>query len=187
MRVLAVDADAIVFVSGFWQTTCTALRAGDEGFLIDSPVLPHELEALPQVLEQSGFPVSGLLVTHGDWDHLLGRHAFPEASVGAGESTVALLASDPSTPQRELQAFDEEHYIAGRPPLALDELQGLPVPGRLDLGSDGQRARAAPDAGPHGGRHRLPRAVARSARLRRLPLAGRDPLDLGERLGRDLP
>ena len=78
MRVLAVDADAIVFVSGFWQTTCTALRAGDEGFLIDSPVLPHELEALPQVLEQSGFPVSGLLVTHGDWDHLLGRHAFPE-------------------------------------------------------------------------------------------------------------
>ena len=103
MRVLAVDADAIVFVSGFWQTTCTALRAGDEGFLIDSPVLPHELEALPQVLEQSGFPVSGLLVTHGDWDHLLGRHAFPDASVGAGESTVALLASDPSTPQRELQ------------------------------------------------------------------------------------
>ena len=147
MRVLAVDADAIVFVSGFWQTTCTALRAGDEGFLIDSPVLPHELEALPQVLEQSGFPVSGLLVTHGDWDHLLGRHAFPEASVGAGESTVALLASDPSTPQRELQAFDEEHYIAGRPPLALEELQGLPVPGRLDLGSDGHELELHPTPG----------------------------------------
>jgi glyoxylase-like metal-dependent hydrolase (beta-lactamase superfamily II) len=147
VRVLAVDADAIVFVSAFWQTTSTALRAGDEGFLIDSPVLPHELEALPQVSERSGFPVSGLLVTHGDWDHLLGRHAFPGTSVGAGESTVAVLASDPSTPQRELQAFDDEHYIAGRPPLALDELQSLPVPGRLDLGSDGRAVELHPAPG----------------------------------------
>ena len=147
MRVLAVDADAIVFVSAFWQTTCTALRAGDEGFLIDSPVLPHELEALAGVLEQSGFPVSGLLVTHGDWDHVLGRQAFPDASVGAGEDTAQLLASDPSTRQRELQAFDEEHYIAGRPPLALDEIQGLPVPGRLDLGNDGRELELHPAPG----------------------------------------
>ncbi len=147
MRVLAVDADAVVFVSAFWQTTCTAVRAGEEGFVIDSPVLPHELEALPQVLEQSGFPVSGLLVTHGDWDHLLGRHAFPDASVGAGEDTAQLLASDPSLPQRELQAFDEEHYIAGRPALALDEIQGLPVPGRLDLGSDGRELELHPSPG----------------------------------------
>jgi glyoxylase-like metal-dependent hydrolase (beta-lactamase superfamily II) len=138
MRVLAVDADAIVFVSAFWQTTCTALRAGDEGVVIDSPVLPHELEALPQVLEQSGFPVSGLLVTHGDWDHLLGRHAFPGASIGAGESTAALLDAHPEVPQGELTAFDEEHYVAGRPRLALDEVQALPVPGRLDLGSEGR-------------------------------------------------
>ncbi len=147
MRVLAVDADAVVFVSAFWQTTCTAVRAGEEGFVIDSPVLPHELDALPQVLEQSGFPVSGLLVTHGDWDHLLGRHAFPHASVGAGESTVALLASDASTPQRSLEEFDQEHYIGGRTPLALDEIQGLPVPGRLDLGSDGQKLELHPTPG----------------------------------------
>lgn len=136
MRVLAVDADAVVFVSSFWQTTCTAIRAGDEGFVIDSPVLPHELEALPQILEQSGFPVSGLLVTHGDWDHLLGRHAFPDASLGAGESTAGLLEMHPEVPQRELTEFDQEHYVAGRSPLALGEIQALPVPGRLDLGSE---------------------------------------------------
>ena len=147
MRVLALDADAIVFVSAFWQTTCTAIRAGDEGFVIDSPVLPYELEALPQVLEQSGFPVSGLLVTHGDWDHLLARQAFPDASVGAGEDTSQLLTSDPSTRQRELEAFDDEHYIAGRPPLALDEIQGLPVPGRLDLGSNGRELELHPTPG----------------------------------------
>ena len=41
--------------------------------MIDSPVYPDELEALGGVLEQAGFPVSGLLATHADWDHLLGR------------------------------------------------------------------------------------------------------------------
>jgi hypothetical protein len=57
MRVLAVDADLIVVISRFWQTTCTAVRAGEEGFVIDSPVYPDELEAVPSVLEQAGFPV----------------------------------------------------------------------------------------------------------------------------------
>lgn len=147
MRILALDADVIVFVSAFWQTSCIAVRSGDEGFVIDSPVLPHELEALPQVLEQSGFPVSGLLVTHGDWDHLLGRHAFPNASLGCGESTAALLATDPETPQRELREFDDEHYIAGRPPLSLEGIQRLPVPGRLDIGQTGRELELHPGTG----------------------------------------
>jgi glyoxylase-like metal-dependent hydrolase (beta-lactamase superfamily II) len=135
VRVLALDADVIVFISAFWQTTCTAIRSGEEGFVIDSLVLPHELEAMPSVLEQSGFPVSAVLVTHGDWDHLLARHAFPDASLGGGESTAELLAAQPERPQRELNEFDDEHYIAGRSPLALDEIQRLPVPGRLASGA----------------------------------------------------
>ena len=114
MRALSVHADLIVFISRFWQTTCTAVRAGDEGFVIDSPVYPDELEAMPGVLEQAGFPVSGLLATHGDWDHLLGRIAFPEASLGCGESSGARLAAEPGAAQRELREFDEEHYVDDR-------------------------------------------------------------------------
>ncbi len=136
MRVLAIHADVIVFISRVWQTTCTAVRAGEEGFVLDSPVYPDELEALPAVLEQAGFPVSGLLVTHGDWDHLLGRLAFPDRSLGCAEATAARLAAEPGAAQRELRAFDEEHYVTGRAPLALAGIQGLPVPGRLELGAD---------------------------------------------------
>ncbi len=147
VRVLALQADAIVFVSAFWQTTCTAVRSGEEGFVIDSPVLPHELEALPQVLEQSGFPVSGLLATHGDWDHLLGRQAFPNASLGCGELTAELLAADPASPQRELDEFDDEHYIDRPDLLALQDIQRLPVPGRLDLGADGLELELHPAPG----------------------------------------
>jgi glyoxylase-like metal-dependent hydrolase (beta-lactamase superfamily II) len=136
VRAVAVDRDVIVVVSAFWQTTCTAVRAGDEGFVIDSPVLPDELDAVAGVFEQAGFPVSGLLATHGDWDHLLGRLAFPEASLGVGESTLARLDTEPGRAQRALRAFDDQHYVVRQRPLALAGIQSLPVPGKLSLGTD---------------------------------------------------
>jgi glyoxylase-like metal-dependent hydrolase (beta-lactamase superfamily II) len=135
VRAVAIDEDLVVLVSAVWQTTATAMRADGEGFLIDSPVLPEEVEALPAVLEQAGFPLSGLLCTHGDWDHLLSRSAFPDASMGAGEPTCRRLALDAANQQHELSEFDAEFYIEGRAPLAVDDLQSLPVPGRLALGS----------------------------------------------------
>lgn len=136
MKVLALHHDVLVAVSSIWQTTCTAVRSGEEGFVVDSPVYPVELEALPGVLEQAGFPVSGVLATHGDWDHLLGRIAFPELALGCGETTAARLAAEPGEAARELREFDEEQYVDGRPPLALAGVQALPVPGRLSLGED---------------------------------------------------
>jgi glyoxylase-like metal-dependent hydrolase (beta-lactamase superfamily II) len=103
--------------------------------VIDSPVYPEELRVLPGVLEQAGYPVSGLLATHGDWDHLLGRLAFPGAAFAAGESTVARLGSELGQAHRELREFDAEHYVTDRPPLSLGSLQSLPVPGKLEIGS----------------------------------------------------
>jgi glyoxylase-like metal-dependent hydrolase (beta-lactamase superfamily II) len=118
-----------------WQTSCTIVRSADEAFVIDSPVYPDELEVLPAVVEQAQFPLSGLLVTHGDWDHLLARLAFPGAPVGCAETTAARLTAEPGAAQRALRDFDAEHYVAGRRPLALGEVQALPVPGRLDVGA----------------------------------------------------
>lgn len=136
MRGIALHHDVLVFFSRVWQTTCTAVRSGEEGFVIDSPVYPDELAALPAVLAQAGFPVSGLLATHADWDHLLARCAFPEASLGVGERTAARLRDEPGAAQRQLRRFDEEHYVEDRLPLGLSAVQELPVPGALGLGSD---------------------------------------------------
>lgn len=135
MRVVAVDPDVIVVISAIWQTTSTAVRAEDEGFVIDSPVLPDELDALPGVLEQAGFPASGLLCTHGDWDHLLGRLAFPDVPLGVAESTAERMDGSPGEAQRSLRDFDDEHYVSRERPLALAAIQSLPVPGRLSLGA----------------------------------------------------
>ena len=134
MRALSLHRDVVVVVSRVWQTTCTIVRAGEEAFVIDSPVYPDELEVLPTLLTQAGFAFSGLLTTHADWDHLLGPLAFASATLGAAETTGARLRAEPGVAQRELARFDEDHYVSRPHPLALSALQPLPVPGRCALG-----------------------------------------------------
>src|SRR3954466_13127326 len=132
MAVVAAHPDVLVATSAVWRTTCTVLRSGEEAFVVDSPVLPEELEALPAVLERAGFPLSGLLATHGDWDHLLGRLAFPDASLGVAESTAARLAREPGQAAAQLCEFDDEWYVARPGPLDLGTPQVLPVPRKLE-------------------------------------------------------
>jgi glyoxylase-like metal-dependent hydrolase (beta-lactamase superfamily II) len=145
VRAIALHPDVLVATSAVWQTNCTIVRGpvDDEGkgeragetLLIDSPILPDELDALPTLLEQSGFSSpSGLLATHGDWDHLLGRLAFPGVTLGCAESTSARMTSAPGAAQRELRAFDSGLYIERPRPLMLSQVQALPVPGRCGIG-----------------------------------------------------
>jgi glyoxylase-like metal-dependent hydrolase (beta-lactamase superfamily II) len=135
VRAIALHTDVIATTSAIWQTNCVAVRSGEESFLIDSPILPAELDALPTLFEQVGFlPPRGLLATHGDWDHLLGRLAFPGLALGCAESTATRMRSAPGEAQRELRDFDEELSIDRPRPLALGAVQELPVPGRCGIG-----------------------------------------------------
>lgn len=141
MRARALHSDVLVVTSSLLQVNCVLVRAGEaeepeqaETFVIDSPVLPEELQALPGLLGQARFPPpSGLLVTHGDWDHLLGRLAFAELALGCAESTARRLAERPGEAQRALRAFDDELAIERPAPLSLGAPQALPVPGRLTI------------------------------------------------------
>jgi len=134
MRVVGLHADVVVATSRIWQTTCALVRNGHEAFCVDSPVLPDELEVLPRVAEQAGFPVVGLLCTHADWDHVLGGYAFPEAPLGCAETTAARLIARPGEAQRELRDFDDELYVERPSPLSLPGAQTLPVPGHCGIG-----------------------------------------------------
>ena len=139
MWTVGVHADVMVVRSAFWQTTCTVVhRDGTDGatecFVVDSPVLPDELDALPMVLAQAGWEPTGLLCTHGDWDHLLGSLAFPGATLGCAETTAARLRSEPGAAQRGLRDFDEEHYVERPRPLSLGHVDPLGVPGHVGIG-----------------------------------------------------
>jgi glyoxylase-like metal-dependent hydrolase (beta-lactamase superfamily II) len=137
MQVVALDPGVIVARSVKWQTTCTILHQGEETFVVDSPVFPDELDALPGILGQAGWALSGLLATHGDWDHLLARLVFPDASLGVAETTAARLRAEPGDAARKLRANDDDDYVSRERPLSLGQVQALPVPGRLGLG-DGE-------------------------------------------------
>jgi glyoxylase-like metal-dependent hydrolase (beta-lactamase superfamily II) len=134
MRAVAVHRDAVVVTSRLWQTTCTAVRSGGECLVIDSPYFPDELELLPVLLGQAGFEPVGLLATHGDWDHLLGRFAFPGLALGVGSTTAERLRAEPGTAQRELRDADAENYVVRAAPLSLGSYQVLPAPGSVGIG-----------------------------------------------------
>jgi glyoxylase-like metal-dependent hydrolase (beta-lactamase superfamily II) len=153
VRAVSLHRDVIVVTSQLFQAHCTIVRGpaagpddggeaaagapGDptEAFAIDSPVLPEELELLPSLVEQAGFPVPrGLLATHGDWDHVLGPLAFADATLGCAESTAARLQAEPGAAQRALRRFDEELHVERRRPLSLGSIQALAVPGRCGIG-----------------------------------------------------
>lgn len=136
MRVVAVHRDAVVVTSRIWQTNAIALRAGGEAMLIDSPYFPDELELLPQVLAQAGFEPVGLLATHADFDHLLGRAAFPGLALGVGQPSAERLRAEPGVAQRQLRDADDELYVTRPRPLSLGSYQSLPVPGKLELGGE---------------------------------------------------
>jgi glyoxylase-like metal-dependent hydrolase (beta-lactamase superfamily II) len=138
MQVVALHEGVIVARSVKWQTTCTLLHHGEETFVVDSLIYPDELDALPGILGQAGWALSGLLVTHGDWDHVLGRLVFPDASVGVAETTAARLRAEPGVAARELREADEDDYVQRPRPLSLGQVQALPVPGRVELGGDAE-------------------------------------------------
>jgi glyoxylase-like metal-dependent hydrolase (beta-lactamase superfamily II) len=139
VRAVSLHRDVLVATSAVLQVNCVIVRGPveeeAETFVIDSPVLPEELETLPALLAQAHFPEpSGLLATHGDWDHLLGRLAFPGVALGCAESTAERLRASPGEAQRELRAFDRDLLIERPRPLALGSVQALPVPGRCGIG-----------------------------------------------------
>jgi glyoxylase-like metal-dependent hydrolase (beta-lactamase superfamily II) len=134
LRVVSVHRDALVLTSLMWQTNAVALRAGGEAMLIDSPYYPEELDALPGVLAGSGFEPDALIATHGDFDHLLGRVAFPGLALGLGEPTVERFHREPGSAQRELRDHDARLYVERTGPLSLGQVQTLPVPGSVELG-----------------------------------------------------
>lgn len=164
MRVVSLHPDVLVATSAIWQTNCVIVRGpgepakmdggasaaaetgvpvrvldgcdtGAETFVIDSPILPDELDALPSLVGQARFPEpGGLLATHGDWDHLLGRLAYLELALGCAESTAQRLTAQPGVAQRELREFDRGMYLERPHPLMLGQFQALPVPGRCEIG-----------------------------------------------------
>ncbi len=110
-----------VFQSCLYQTTTTVVETKEFILLVDPNWLPHEIEEIQQYVNRMKRNRElYLLFTHGDFDHVIGYRAFPNAitigSIG--------LAQHPEKQKKLdlIREFDATHYIQRDYPIEFPEL-----------------------------------------------------------------
>lgn len=72
----------IVFESQIYKTTSAVIQTEDCLIVVNPCLLPSEVEEIREhVLSIQGNRPIYLIMTHSDWDHIVGAGAFPEAVV----------------------------------------------------------------------------------------------------------
>jgi hydroxyacylglutathione hydrolase len=83
----------IRYESALWETTALALHAGGQAVLVDPGVSAPEIAAIAADVAARGLEVRGLLITHGDWDHVCGISAFPGVPAIMSRGAAERIAS----------------------------------------------------------------------------------------------
>ena len=183
VRAVGLHPDVVVVTSRFWQTTCTLVRSGEEAFCVDSPVLPDELElaagdrragALPRRraaghARRLGPPARPLRVPRR-----AARRRRSRPRCGCATSPAARSARCASSTRRTTSSARGRSGCRSRrrcrcPAAARSATQELEL-----HAADGHTADGMAVWIPW----------AQRARVRRLPVAGRDPDALAGRLAR---
>ncbi|MBB5150266.1 MBL fold metallo-hydrolase [Ureibacillus thermosphaericus] len=109
------DNHLIVFESQLYKTTSTVIQTEDCMIVVDPCLLPYEVDEIREhVVSIKGNRPVYLIITHSDWDHIVGAGAFPEAIVIASE---AFQLKNPNEILEQVKAFDDEYYIDRKTPL----------------------------------------------------------------------
>jgi len=99
-----------VFQSALYQTTSSVVEGEDFVLVVDPNWLPHEIEEIQQhVARVRGEKELYLLFTHGDYDHIIGYQAFPDAQIIGSKG----LQEHPNKEQTldQIRQFDHDFYI----------------------------------------------------------------------------
>lgn len=141
-----------VLTSGIWQTNSTILSDGGACVIVDPAYFPRELEAIAARVAERG-AATGVVFTHGHWDHVMGATAFPGAPVylhaGLAE---AIAADDPRAAQflADARDFDERWYVPRPHGHRWPERRVAVSEGIVELGSLRVRALDLPGHSPDG-------------------------------------
>jgi glyoxylase-like metal-dependent hydrolase (beta-lactamase superfamily II) len=126
--------------SGIWQLSSAVLCSEGQVLLIDPGYFPRELAELSALAEARG-QVSGVVFTHGHWDHVMGWRHVPSAPVYVSQPLCQAIASGSESAQKDLRdaaSFDRRWYVdRGGPPAwpPPDRLRSLAEGAILPLGS----------------------------------------------------
>ncbi|WP_075979999.1 MBL fold metallo-hydrolase [Bacillus massilinigeriensis] len=126
--------DFTIFESQLFKTTSTVVQTDDCIIVIDPTWLPAEVKEIRQHVDQvKQNKRIYLLLTHSDWDHVLGCGAFPDATVIASEG----LAEGKEKEQiiEQIKDFDDKYYIDRDYPISYPKVDIVVEDGQvLDIG-----------------------------------------------------
>jgi glyoxylase-like metal-dependent hydrolase (beta-lactamase superfamily II) len=141
------------FESALWQTASLLLVADGESVAVDPCISSEEVAIIAARAQAVGAPVSHVLATHADWDHVCGIAAFPDAVAAMGERSAEAVASGAPAATIAQRAVEYDVAVAGPPrvdrPLAAGVahrvgpfvVETVPLPGHTADGT-GYRVRA---------------------------------------------
>jgi hydroxyacylglutathione hydrolase len=102
------------FEASLWSTTSLLVVADGESLVVDPAISAEEVAAIGRRAQELDAPIRYVLITHGDWDHVCGIAAFPEAMAVMGAETAERVVSRGDDVLRQSAA----HYgleISGSP------------------------------------------------------------------------
>ncbi len=110
MRLQHIHQQVVVWQSSIFQTTTTLVDAGNAIILVDPNWLPDEIAEIQQWIstKHRGKEIF-LLITHSDFDHIIGCGAFPEAKIIASKGVHQ--REDKEKKLQEIAEFDAQNYI----------------------------------------------------------------------------
>jgi hydroxyacylglutathione hydrolase len=103
------------FESGLWRTASLLLASETEAVLIDPGIAESEVAAIGARAAELGATVTHVLATHGDWDHLCGIAAFPDATAWMGPGAAERVTSGRAAARIAKAARDHRLSVAGPP------------------------------------------------------------------------
>jgi hydroxyacylglutathione hydrolase len=121
-RARSISPSATWWPSVLWQTTTLEVVRDGERLLVDPGIAPWEVE------EAARDGAAHVLITHADWDHVMGIGLLPGATVWAGSAAAVRIRSGEAKASVESQA-----KVYGVP---LEGLEGLRVDRELPAQPD---------------------------------------------------
>jgi hydroxyacylglutathione hydrolase len=138
-RAVPLTGTATWWPSTLYQTTTLELRRAGERLLVDPGISPWEVE---EVVSASTMPVTQVLVTHADWDHVMGLGMLPDAQVTASRASAERIRAGAARAEIEREAA--EFLIPHRSLERLHVEQEVDAPAEVRMGSWRGVCRAAP-------------------------------------------
>lgn len=139
------------FESALWSTASLLLVADDDALVVDPCIETHEVARIAARAEELGARVTHVLVTHGDWDHVCGVAAFPNAVAAMSAGTADRIHSGEASRRMREAARDSGLAFAGEPRVDL-----VLEPGRrYELGPFGVETLGLPGHKPDSVGYRL--------------------------------